>query len=208
MLPTHQAPGPFRRKIKSISSSVVAPTLPDPIPAIRCPFHGKTPGKIYFLTLVLSGAQVPSHSVTTTLTNCTGTSSLTTRCGAVSLLDMEVQGGSFHLGSLRIECSAHVWTLYHAAVHRDVGEEKPRLGASVLGSRDSAGKYPINHFRRVKRETQNVRMFRIRGAQKSLPLQIICRKYFDFEVPSQKKISGLAPQFDSSLALRVSLLPP
>ncbi len=84
---------------------------------------------------------MPSHSVSTTATNCsTGTSSWTTRCGSVSLLDMEVQGGSFHLGSLRIECAAHVWTLYHAAVHRDVGEEKPRLGASVLGSRDSAGK--------------------------------------------------------------------
>lgn len=91
------------------------------------------------VTWTVNGAPVPNHSVTTTPTNCTGTSSLTTRCGAVSLLDMEVQGGSFHLGSLRIECAAHVWTLYHAAVHRDVGEEKPRLGASVLGNRDSAG---------------------------------------------------------------------
>ncbi|KAE8747245.1 hypothetical protein FOCC_FOCC006037 [Frankliniella occidentalis] len=93
------------------------------------------------VTWTVNGAPVPNHSVTTTPTNCTGTSSLTTRCGAVSLLDMEVQGGSFHLGSLRIECAAHVWTLYHAAVHRDVGEEKPRLGASVLGNRDSAGNF-------------------------------------------------------------------
>lgn len=82
--------------------------------------------------------QVAVHTVATAPTNCTGTGG-TTRCQVVSLLDTELEGASFHLGTLRVECSARVWSLYYGSVHRDVLEEKPRLGASVLGNRESAG---------------------------------------------------------------------
>lgn len=89
---------------------------------------------------------MPNHTVTTTTSNCSGGPASGSHCGVSSTLDMEVQGSSFHLGSLRIECRAGLWSLYHGAAHRDVGEEKPRLGASVLGNRESAGGY---HLRRI-----------------------------------------------------------
>lgn len=92
------------------------------------------------VTWTVNGEPVPNHTVTTTPDNCTVDAvTALPRCGVLSQLDMEVQGSSFHVGMLRVQCRAHVWSLYLSAIHRDVYEEKPRLGASVLGNRDSSG---------------------------------------------------------------------
>ncbi|XP_034250307.1 uncharacterized protein LOC117650815 [Thrips palmi] len=93
------------------------------------------------VTWTVNGVPVMPHTMTNAPFNCTG-SGLSKRCEVLSLLDTELQGASFHLGTLRVECSARVWSLYYGAVHRDVVEEKPRLGASVLGNRESAGFAP------------------------------------------------------------------
>lgn len=58
-------------------------------------------------------------------------------------LELDIEGGSFQYGKVRIECEATMFQLYQSKVELVLEEERPRL-ASVLGTRESSLGKAIN----------------------------------------------------------------